>query len=344
MYNYRPFAEKVRDIAGAYYVLGYPVRENWDGKFHKIKVRVARPGCEVKTSAGFLNPKDYGDFTHLEKQVHLIDLALAEKPLLQEPLRFPMIGLTLSNERAENIGIAADVPLEQLRAAGMGRVEILRLAFNGAGEIVDSRRTEENMAAVTASSAILASFLSAPPGLARCRIVIRDLDNGRAAVAGFTARMPDPAKPEFRIYPPLLLRAERGRLVLKEPRSAKKEGAPVAKTPEEAFFLDPARFAPDFPAALKCESEIWAVVSCIGPAEILANASLTLTLRDDFKNESHDVPLVVAGEKAAPGSRIFLVHFRVPQVEADKYLLIFAAQGPDGPLSQIVREFSIESN
>ena len=145
MYNYRPFVEKVREIAGAYYVLGYPVRENWDGKFHKIKVSVARPGCQVKTQSGFLNPKDYADFTDLEKQVHLIDLALAEKPLLQEPLRFPMTGLTLSNEPIDNVGIAAEVPLEQMRAGGMGRVEILRLAFNAAGEMVDSRRTEEDL-------------------------------------------------------------------------------------------------------------------------------------------------------------------------------------------------------
>jgi hypothetical protein len=75
----------------------------------------------------------------------------------------------------------------------------------------------------------------------------------------------------------------------------------------------------------------------------LAKASLSLTLLDKFKDESHVVPLIVAGEKAAPGSRIFLVHFRVPQVEPDNYLLIFAAQGPDGPSSQIGREFSIES-
>ncbi len=343
MYNYRPFTEKIRDIAGAYYVLGYPVRENWDGKFHKIKVRVARPDCKVKTSSGFLNPKEYADFTNLEKQVHLIDLALAEKPFLQEPLRFSMIGLTLSPERADNIGIAAEIPLEQMRTERMGRVEILRLAFNAAGEIVDSRRSEENVEAVEASSAVLASFLSAPPGLVRCRIIIRDLDNGRAAVAGFTARVPDPAKPEFRIYPPLLLRAESGRLVLKEPKPARKDGTTAPKTPDEAYFLDPARFVPDFPAALKSETEVWAVLSCIGPPETLAKATLTLTLLDEFKNESHDVPLVVAGEKAAPGSRIFLVHFRVPQVEPDNYLLIFAAQGPNGPLSQIAREFSIES-
>jgi hypothetical protein len=343
MYNDRPFTEKVRDIAGAYYVLGYSVRENWDGKFHKIKVSVARPGCKVKTSSGFLNPKDYADFTDLEKQVHLIDLALAEKPLLQEPLRFPMTGLTLSNGHADNVGIAAEVPLEQMRAAGMGRVEILRLAFSAAGEIVDSRRTEENVGAVTASTAVLATFLSAPTGLVRCRIIIRDMDNGRAAVAGFTARVPDSAKPEFRIYPPLLLRAERGRLVLKEPKPAKKDGATVTKTPDEAFFLDPARFAPDFPAALKSQSEIWAVLSCIGPPEILAKASLTLTLHDEFKNESRDVPLIVAGEKTAPGSRIFLAHFQIPLIEPDNYLLIFAAQGRDGPLSQIAREFIIES-
>ena len=341
--NYSDHFEKFQTLTAAYYVLGYSINETWDGHYHKVKVRVSRPGCLVRAQAGYLNPKEYADYSELEKQIHLIDLALAEKPLLQEPLRFPMSGLTLSTGTTENIRIAADVPLEQLRAAGMGRVEILRLAFNAAGETVDSRRTEENLGAVTAASAVVASFLSAPPGLVKCRIIIRDLDNGRAAVAGFNARVPDPSKPDFRIYPPLLLRAESGRLVLKEPKPAKKDVAAAVKTPNEAFFLDPARFSPDFPEALKSESEVWAVLSCIGPPEVLAKASLSLTLHDDFKNESHDVPLVVAGEKAAPGSRIFLVHFQVPRVDPDHYLLIFAAQGPDGPLSQIAREFSIEA-
>ncbi|MCK7525673.1 MAG: hypothetical protein MZV64_52735 [Ignavibacteriales bacterium] len=38
--------ETLNSITGMYYVLGYPIGQTWDGKFHTIRVKVSRPDCE----------------------------------------------------------------------------------------------------------------------------------------------------------------------------------------------------------------------------------------------------------------------------------------------------------
>ncbi|HUU37334.1 MAG TPA: VWA domain-containing protein, partial [Candidatus Desulfaltia sp.] len=40
--NYEKHIEKIQDLTGCYYVLGYYVDDNWDGAYHKIKVEVTR--------------------------------------------------------------------------------------------------------------------------------------------------------------------------------------------------------------------------------------------------------------------------------------------------------------
>lgn len=49
--------EKVVEFASAYYLLGYtPTRESDDGKFHKIEVKVKRPGTDVLARRGYWAP------------------------------------------------------------------------------------------------------------------------------------------------------------------------------------------------------------------------------------------------------------------------------------------------
>jgi len=224
----------------------------------------------------------------------------------------------------------------------MGRVEIVRLVFNAADEIVDSRRTEEDLRARKERTAVLASLLTAPPGQVRCRIVIRDLESGRSAVAGTSLDSPVSTETEVRVQPPLLLRGERDQFILKNPKPAKAAAEAASATPAEAFFLDPAQYVPDFRTALKRGSEIAGIISCTGPPDPLKKIKLTAVLLDKFKNEPHDVPLAPAGEKMSARVRIFFVRFQVPDLEPDEYSLIFTAAGPDGPLSRIIRDFVLD--
>jgi VWFA-related protein len=58
--------EKIDAMTGAYYVLGYPIVESWDGRYHKVRVKVTRPGCEVNAQTGYFSATPFSGFSDLE--------------------------------------------------------------------------------------------------------------------------------------------------------------------------------------------------------------------------------------------------------------------------------------
>lgn len=101
--EYEKHLEKIQNLTGCYYVLGYYIDENWDGKYHKIEVKVNRPSCKVHAQRGYFNPKSFSEYSRLEKMLHLVDLALNERPTFQTPVRFPMVALPCSIKGKPNL-------------------------------------------------------------------------------------------------------------------------------------------------------------------------------------------------------------------------------------------------
>ena len=75
----------------SYYVLGYyPPSNKRDGKFHKIEVKLKRPGLRVTARKGYAAPKGKGEVTAVDPSA---GTSVALKDLLNSPLQQP--GLTL---------------------------------------------------------------------------------------------------------------------------------------------------------------------------------------------------------------------------------------------------------
>ncbi|MFC2141596.1 VWA domain-containing protein [Acidobacteriota bacterium] len=55
--QHESIAKELQALTGNYYVLGYYAPEVADGKFHKIKIEVKRPGCRVLAQSGYFIPK-----------------------------------------------------------------------------------------------------------------------------------------------------------------------------------------------------------------------------------------------------------------------------------------------
>jgi hypothetical protein len=112
--SYEKHIEKIQDLTGCYYILGYYVDDNWDGAYHKIKVEVARPELEVHAQKGYFNPKPFKEYNSVEKMLHLVDLALSEEPLFQTPVRFPLDVVPCSAGAKGNLCLAAKIHLQFL--------------------------------------------------------------------------------------------------------------------------------------------------------------------------------------------------------------------------------------
>ena len=335
--------EKIQKLTGMYYVLGYSIRETWDGKYHKIKVSVSRPGCEVRAQAGYSDPKPFSEYSDLEKQIQLVDLALAENPLSQAPVRFTMLALACSPEPPNNLAFVAEVPLDKLGEVTGTKVEAVSLIFNGADDIVDLRRTEADFAALGQKRAYLFSMLSVPPGNYKCRVVLRNLETGLAAVAGATAVVPERKPKEILLFPPLLLVPERGAIYIGEnvaKGSGSKSGSALFA---KAFLFDPAQFAPYLKKSLKRNAEIWAAIRCAGENGNGANLKLSAFLLDSITGRELPVPLAVIAEKDERGEKALFIRLQVPEVEPDTYALhLVAENAASGASSRIATNFIIE--
>jgi len=333
--------EKIQTLTGTYYVLGYSIRETWDGKYHKIKVKVSRPDCEVRAQAGYSDPKPFPEYSDLEKQIHLVDLALAENPLSQAPVRFTMQALSCSQKPPDNLGFVAEIPLEKLGEVAGTKVEVVSLVFNAADDIVDLRRTESDFKALGRNKTFHFSVLSVPPGNYKGRVVLRNMETGRAAVAGATAVVPERKPKELLLYPPLFLAPEKGAFYI-EGNSAK---GPASKGGSDllakAFLFDPAQYAPFLETTLKGGTEIWVSVRCAVPKDLTGDIRLSASFLDAQTREEIPIPLTVVAKSDDGGIKAYFVRLEIPVVEPDIYQFSLLAEGPSGISSRLVRNFVI---
>jgi VWFA-related protein len=187
---YEQHIDKIQDLTGCYYVLGYYVDDTWDGAYHKIKVEVARPGLKVHAQKGYFNPKPFREYGELEKMLHLVDLALSPEPLFQTPVRFPLEVVPCPAGAKGNLCLAAKIPVDKIRDVLAGKSEFVMVIFDDKENIVTLRRDVKETATLTGEHFSFGTEVSLSPGKYQCRLVIRNLETGRGAVASTTAVIP----------------------------------------------------------------------------------------------------------------------------------------------------------
>jgi VWFA-related protein len=185
--NYERHIEKIQDLTGCYYVLGYYVDDKWDGAYHKIKVEVAKPGYKVHAQKGYFNPTPFGEYSDLERMLHLVDLALSEEPLFQTPIRFPLEVVPCSSEGKANLCLTADIPLEKIKDLLSGKVEVIGVIFDEKENIVTLKRNRREATELSGERFQFSASFTLPQGTYKCRLVIRNLETGKGAVASATA-------------------------------------------------------------------------------------------------------------------------------------------------------------
>ena len=188
----------------AYYVLGFPIRETWDARFHKVRVEVSRPGCRVFSQAGYYSPKPFKDLTDFEKALHLIDVALSPRPIYQDPLPMPLRVFSAPLAEKDSLLFLAELPMKEFRDRNIEDVEIVDLVLNEAGNVVELKGGRTKIGAMGDMGGYYWSVRDAQPGEYECRTIVRDLETGIAAVGRAQARIGDADKPR-RFYPPLFL-------------------------------------------------------------------------------------------------------------------------------------------
>ena len=219
------------------------------------------------------------------------------------------------------------------------------LVFNALDEIVDSRRTEMALEAdrIEQSSAFLLTALSARPGTYKSRVVLRNIETGRAAVAGASVVVPDTATAKILVFPPLLVSEEAGSVLLGA-ATDKQDGRSVgAARAAQAFLFDPKRYKPYLGDQLTAGAAITAAVRCTVTGDDVSGLELSAKLISQASGEEHAIALTILEKREDKDAKVFLARLEIPEVAAGLYRMAFiVSDGRSGLSSRIIRNFVIE--
>jgi VWFA-related protein len=340
--NAEKLMETVNDITGMYYVLGYPISQTWDGKFHTVRVKVTRPDCEVHAQPGYFNPKPFTEYSKIEKEIHLVDLALSDKPMSQDPARFAMQAVPVACSPKANLLLVAEIPRGAGGVEGQ-KVEVSSLVFNALDEVVDSQRMSMELAAGRSDqrSSFLLTSLSAPPGTYKCRIVLRNLETGWAAVAGASAIVPEGPGDKLLLLPPLLESEDSTALILSGNEAD--QGKTVGSQAYQAFLFDPSKHAPYLGGELVAGTAMRAVIRCSTPDENISGLEFSARLDNTASRETHEVRLQILERRPEKTAKAFLAKLEIPRVAQGSFTLVLTVDDTrSGLSSRIARSFLVK--
>jgi len=205
--------------ASSYYLLGYTASSPTDGKFKQIRVKVKRPGLQVRARKGYwaLSPDDVAAVNAAATRVGPapeIGEALAQ---IETPLRARTIRTWIGTQRGENGKTAVTLVWEPAAQSGDRREPPAQLAVTAGGNTGTAYfrgkvKGEPGAAAAPAGSVAGADTggrvtFQAPPGPLQLRMSVEGTD-GQVLDSDFRDLVvPDYAKAEPLLSVPAIYRA-----------------------------------------------------------------------------------------------------------------------------------------
>ncbi len=317
---YEKNLSQVQELTGAYYVLGYSISEQWDGRFHEVKVEVKRKDCEVRAQAGYFNPKPFREYSDLEKKLHLFDLALNERSQLQAPKSFPMEALSYSAGEGARLRLMARVPNEALEDFAGKSVEFVALAFDDSENLVDLQRTEVDLTRYTGKDILFSSGIAASPGQYTCRFVLRDLDSGMSAVASTRAHVAGETA-ALSLHTPLLLAPVSSPVYLEAVGAGKTD----LMSWHDVYLFDRKQYSPQVGEIFKGVGKILVVVPYTISGIEQPNVILSANLIKSATGERLPVPFYSQARFRSGSVEIQHIEFALDDVPPGEFLLYIHA-------------------
>lgn len=286
---------EVQNLTGTFYVLGYYVDEQPDGKFRGVKVEVKRKDCRVRAQAGYFNPKPFREYSDLERQLHLFDLALNGRSTFGMPEAMAVTALFCPAPEGAAVQLLSKMPGQAMAKFSAKKLEFVAVILDAKDNIVSFQRTQGALTDYGDSDVVIASGADLKAGSYKCRIIMRDLETGMTGLASTAVEVPESPPSGLSLRPPLLLVRDIPPVYVST-ESVAKRNAPGWK---EIYLFDQTRFAPIIGDAPRSASKIFAVIPYSFPGSSAAGFNWTAHL---VRLESGErVPLMalpLAGVKA----------------------------------------------
>jgi VWFA-related protein len=322
----KTIAAEIQALTGTYYVLGYYITENWDGRFHQIKVEVRRPGVRVLAGEGYYEAKPFAELSDMEKKLHLFDLTFSEHPAAAGAVEIPAEALYAPDGKNANSVFLARLPVDERKGVPPAGVEIYAYVFDKDRKAVRSLKGDVDLS--KKAEAMLYPYFTAalPPGEYECRLVARDKATGQAAFASAALRIPAPQTAAMSFFSPLLLVPSQEPQFL---RMAAAKGVDRPATLIDLYPLLPVGCSPllkVLPAGARRLLAVWPVRHQ-GAAMPDVDFDARLTRPDGGEDLAAEVR--IADVKSYPPDRVvLLLEIALPELQPGSYSLEILAGEP----------------
>ncbi len=338
--DYKKALEDIQDVTGAYYVLGYSVSEKWDGKFHKIKVKVKRPGCDVAAQGGYFSPKPFKEYTSFEKLLHVTDLALSDSPQLQVPAEMPVEAMALTAGGWTRLMAVGRASRDRMAGVIGKKAEAYLLLTDEKGDVVLIKKYRLDLPEKERQTYFPSFLVSAKPGRYTCRLVLRNMETGAGARGSAPLTVPAPADPAGAAVPAGAIALDPPLLLTPDPQSLDLAG-PEADSPSAVFSYDAGTHAPAVGRVPAGTARPFAALRCASNAEPGGLAVTASLLRGDALAGT-PVPLSILKEDRKGPVALRLVEIETGALEPGHYLLEFAVSEKSGsPPVRAAAEFDV---
>jgi len=228
--NVAPVFERIVDANSRYYVLGYyPPNHPRNGRFHKIEVRVKRPGVRVEARRGYASPRGRtpeerrrDEVARLARDARRPDgrrtstplLGAMTSPIQQSGLVFSVQAAPFRNTPDEaSIALAIELDGSRLpygepneKGQVSNKIELSFFGLNERGKALSAGWTEldltlrpETRERVTAHGVRANPRISLPPGRYQVRIGARESVSGQTGSVFYDLEVPDFRKEQLMI-------------------------------------------------------------------------------------------------------------------------------------------------
>jgi VWFA-related protein len=193
------FERIVRDNSSYYVLAYYPPSTRRDGRFHRISVRVNRPGLTVRARRGYAAPRG-----NVRERTSVAGTSPEMLETLNNPL--PVSGLTMRVYAAPFKGTAPNASVmlgvemrgSDLNLAANNRIELSYFAVDVGGKTRGGRTENvtlnfrpETRERVQQSGMRILSRLDLPPGRYTLRVATRDNGGGAIGAVSYDLEIPD---------------------------------------------------------------------------------------------------------------------------------------------------------
>ncbi len=317
---YSRIATDIQDATANYYVLGFTVAETWDGKFHELKVDIRKPGYKVYAQRGYFNPLPFNKLSPVEKHLHLLDLALGESASSKRNMDFPMTAVPFAAAEDANTLLLSELPVASIREAVGDRTEFISLIFDRNKSLADGKRVEIDWKDFQAEHVYQYAAVGLTPGRYDCRAVIRNLDDGRAAVGACSVDVAEPPAGGPALFPPLFLVSGPEAAYLNVATQVKddtKEGVSIS-----GIFPYPAdEYVPLVGPLEQGRVSLHAALRCFGLGGQEGEPELSARISAEGGEEKTEVGISLITSSTREGTDCHLLEFELPELSPGRYRL-----------------------